>query len=215
MLTILNACAIMRVAAVVVHRGYSNHNRFTGAIMANTESSRAVAQSQVSEVEYRDIPGFPGYRVGNDGSIWSWVQKRHVWKPLKGGVDKDGYKKIILCNHGKRRYARVHILVLEAFSGPCPHGMEACHGPDNNRANNRIDNLRWDIHLSNIADKRKHGTHQEGEKHGCAKLTAVDIQQIRALRQSGVSLQVIAERFGTTKSHVCAIAYRHIWKCVL
>lgn len=29
-------------------------------------------------VEYRDIVGFPGYRVGDDGSVWSrWHKKRN------------------------------------------------------------------------------------------------------------------------------------------
>jgi len=32
-----------------------------------------------SAVEYRDIPGFPGYRAGDDGSVWS------LWKKVFGG----------------------------------------------------------------------------------------------------------------------------------
>lgn len=33
-------------------------------------------------VEYRDIPGCPGYRVGNDGSLWTAVVRDVV---LVGG----------------------------------------------------------------------------------------------------------------------------------
>lgn len=29
-----------------------------------------------STVEYRDIKGFPGYRVGSDGSVWTTLVRR-------------------------------------------------------------------------------------------------------------------------------------------
>jgi hypothetical protein len=32
-------------------------------------------------IEYRDVVGFPGYRVGNDGSVWS-----RNWETVEGGV---------------------------------------------------------------------------------------------------------------------------------
>jgi hypothetical protein len=34
-------------------------------------------------VEYRDVPGFPGYRVGTDGSVWS------CWERTAGGRSPD------------------------------------------------------------------------------------------------------------------------------
>jgi hypothetical protein len=39
-----------------------------------------------SDVEYRDVPGFPGYRVGSDGSVWSG------WRT--NGKRSDEYKRI-------------------------------------------------------------------------------------------------------------------------
>ena len=56
----------------------------------------------------------------------------------------------------------IHRLVLEAFEGPCPEGMEGCHH-DGNPTNNRIENLRWDTRRSNVADALRHGTHSNGQ----------------------------------------------------
>ncbi len=43
------------------------------SIMADSQPTAGAEASQVVPVEYRDIPGHPGYRAGSDGSIWSSV----------------------------------------------------------------------------------------------------------------------------------------------
>ncbi|MCW0984045.1 helix-turn-helix domain-containing protein [Agrobacterium sp. BT-220-3] len=48
----------------------------------------------------------------------------------------------------------VHRLVLEAFEGPCPPGMETLH-LDDNPSNNTIDNLQWNTRAVNVAAKRR------------------------------------------------------------
>src|SRR5438445_376100 len=87
-------------------------------------------------VEYRAVPGFSGYRVGSDGSVWSqYVYGSH---PPRRGSDwfrltpstngKTGHVKVSLYPPGTQ--ITVHRLVLLTFVGPCPPGMEACHDPD-------------------------------------------------------------------------------------
>lgn len=75
----------------------------------------------------------------------------------------NGYVHCML-SKGVRKY--VHRLVLEAFVGPCPDGMEACHG-DGVRTNNALRNLRWDTRSENHRDKVRHGTHSETRKTEC------------------------------------------------
>ena len=53
---------------------------------------------------------------------------------------------------GNQKYF-VHRLVLEAFVGNCPEGME-CDHIDRNRSNNRIENLRWITVNHNRSRKR-------------------------------------------------------------
>src|SRR5687767_11914154 len=94
-------------------------------------------------VEYRDVPGFPGYRVGDDGSVWSaWTRAAPPgcgaiqsvigdrWVRKKYRTNKAGYSRITLRSAaGKDTSQYVHRLVLAAFVGPCPEGMECLHGP--------------------------------------------------------------------------------------
>jgi hypothetical protein len=62
--------------------------------------------------------------------------------------------------------ARVHILVLTAFVGPRPDGMEGCHGPAGGY-DNRLTNLRWDTHSENMLDRTRHGTCHHRKRTRC------------------------------------------------
>lgn len=98
------------------------------------------------------------YEVGSTGSIRriapSWGTVPRLIKPA---ADKDGYLRYVLSVKNQRIQISAHKAVLEAFVGPCPDGMEACHD-DGDPSNNRIENLRWDTHQSNLHDKYRHGT---------------------------------------------------------
>lgn len=50
----------------------------------------------------------------------------------------------------------VHHLVLETFVGLRPEGTETCHH-DDDPANNKLANLRWDNRQSNIDDRARNG----------------------------------------------------------
>src|SRR5215469_11602400 len=95
-------------------------------------------------IEYRDIPGYPGYRVGSDGSVWS-QRNFHggvggPWRLLRPRPNASEHLRVTLSTPTVTRDRFVHILVLEAFVGPCPSGMECCHG-DGNPKNNNLSNL--------------------------------------------------------------------------
>lgn len=167
--------------------------------------------AELLAVEFRAVIGFPNYRVGNDGSLWS--RARGEWRQLVGGIDKDGYRKTILCRDGERHHRRIASIVLEAFVGPCPDGLEACHDNGIND-DDRADNLRWDTHANNIADKKLHGTHQQGELHGCCKLTESKVREIRARREAGEIYRTIAADLGVALNTVQAICARRLWKHV-
>ena len=110
-----------------------------------------IQQSSASVEEWRPAAGFPSYLVSNWGRVASIVNTPIIMKP---GRDGRGYATVVLSGRPKARTVRVHRLVLSAFVGPCPEGMEACHW-DGNRMNNHIDNLRWDTHKANCGDRRR------------------------------------------------------------
>ncbi len=106
--------------------------------------------------EVREIPRFPGHGVNREGAVWTRFNNSHFlglsWTPMKPRPHVDGYLTVKI--QGKPR--TVHRLVLEAFVGPCPPGMQ-CRHLDGNPANNRLENLAWGTHAENAADKIRHG----------------------------------------------------------
>lgn len=177
-------------------------------------------------VTYRDIPGHPGYRVGDDGSVWSCIKLTYVkgrrgslsvigteWKPMATfPLGKSGHLAVRL-RGGKLHY--VHKLVLWAFVGPRPAGLQACHFPDRDPANNRPENLRWDTPKANAADRVKHGTNNNGEQHNLAKLTDNIVRTIRAEYAEGkLTQKQLGEKYGVHESSVCQLVKRVTWRLV-
>ena len=168
-----------------------------------------------TRVTYRTVPGFPKYRVGDDGSVWSqWKHPRNPdgkWKRLSFG--SSGYPEVHLRSRGRNWHVRVHVLVLLVFIGPCPPGMEACHDNDI-KSDCRLSNLRWGTRLSNRHDAVRNGKTSRGSNRPLAKMTEGDIPQIIAWRHVGRSLRWIAEQLGVKESQV-SLAYRGLsWKHV-
>lgn len=126
-------------------------------------------------IEYRDVPGFEMYRVGNNGTVWRGERR------LKERYDKDGYVAVALSRNGVVTYRRAHILVLAAFVGQALPGHVVRH-LDGNPANNCLTNLRYGTRQENEADKKKHGTYRAGDKHPWSKLTSSDVLLIRKMR---------------------------------
>lgn len=109
---------------------------------------------------WKDVVGFDGYEVSDLGRVRSWFKsggrgsradKPRLLKlrPLKNYP----YLRVGLTRDNRIHDKRVHRLVLEAFVGPCPEGMECSHA-DDNKYNNRLVNLSWDTRENNLA-KRK------------------------------------------------------------
>jgi hypothetical protein len=174
-------------------------------------------------VEYRDIPGFAGYRVGSDGSVWSckrrvgrpgggiqWVAGEE-WKKLRLFASTSGHLFVVL--YGRTRY--VHRLVLEAFVGPCPDGLEGCHDPDPDPSNNSLSNLRWDTPKANVADSVRHGTHCCGESSPHAKLTAAQVCVMRSeYAAGGIGTRRLARRYDVSHTTVKRALARKTWRHV-
>ncbi|MGB0971438.1 MAG: NUMOD4 motif-containing HNH endonuclease [Mycobacterium sp.] len=78
--------------------------------------------------------------------------------PIVKGSKGRAYHFVNLSRSSKKARFSVHRLVLTAFVGPCPDGMEGCHN-NGDASDNRIANLRWDTRANNGADKRRHKTH--------------------------------------------------------
>lgn len=92
------------------------------------------------------MPGYARYDVSDLGRVRLWwaLDNACPLEPhLLKQVSRNGYLLVTLyVDGGKPMQRRVHQLVLEAFNGPCPGGMEVSH-LDETRTNNRLSNLAY------------------------------------------------------------------------
>jgi hypothetical protein len=101
-------------------------------------------------------------------------------------------------------------MVLEAFVGPCPPGME-CRHLNGVPFDNRVENLTWGTASENLADRKRHDPGvMVGERNAHAKLRASDVIAIRAALRS-VTSKALAMRYGVSIAAIQAIKKRRSW----
>lgn len=161
----------------------------------------------------KTIPGFPAYCATKDGRIWSWKTKRF----LKLNLTR-GYCYVSLRQNSQIKQKQVHRLVLETFVRPCPEGMECCHN-NGVKADNRLENLRWDTKKNNCKDAIKHGVHsclhqrKKGEMNSNAKLKEKDIRIIIYMFKTGLFSQIeIAKIYNVRNTSISHVVNKKTWK---
>jgi hypothetical protein len=171
-------------------------------------------------VEYRFVGDDAGYRVGSDGIAWtSLVQMRRPgrrcgfdfvpsaqWRRLRPGSLDSGHLVVVI----RRRSRQVHRLVLEAFVGPCPPGLECRHlngRPDDNR----LENLAWGTRLENVADSLEHGAQARGIRMGGAKLNDDLVRWARHAHRDGWSHRRIARQLGVDRNTAWRVVNDRTW----
>lgn len=168
--------------------------------------------------QWKPVVGYEGfYEVSNLGRVRSTATRHPRWpsgRTMSPNRHPDGHLLVGLTRPGRKlRKEKVHRLVLEAFVGPCPQGMQACHN-DGNPQNNCVENLRWDTPSRNQQDRRRHGTATLGETHRDAKLTALKVRLIRDGYASGVYQRELAVQYGVSQSVISSVVTRKTWSHV-
>src|ERR1700733_11603441 len=126
----------------------------------------------------KPIPKYGGfYKVSDTGRVWTCrvpgrrKDKKGPWREMTLSPHiRSGHLLVGLVYGDQPKTRYVHQLVLEAFVGPCPEGMECRHFPDRNPANNNLENLQWATYQTNQIDRTKHGTSNRGERCAASKL---------------------------------------------
>ena len=181
-----------------------------------------VEDYKVTEV-WKDIPKYKGYyQASNLGNIRSvprvlstkQMYKGHVLKPKVGIYD---YRIVNISINGKLKTEKVHRLIAQTFIEN-PSGYKNVNHIDEDKSNNRSDNLEWcttaynnkyGTRLKRVSDKTKH--------RNCVKVFQFNMdgtfirsyfsqneaQRITGIKQGAISNNAI----GNSKS-----AGGYIWK---
>lgn len=165
---------------------------------------------------WKDIDGYGGkYKVSNFGNV-SGVRK-NILKPQKRG---QGYLSVWLYDgHNNAKQESVHRLVAQAFI-PNPQNLLEVNHKDENKENNKVDNLEWCTRKENCVygDRPK----RIAEKNTNGKKS----KPIAQLTLSGDVVRVFpslqeASRNGYAASNICRCAkgnphyshaYGYVWK---
>lgn len=154
------------------------------------------------------------YFVSDQGrvkSIRSGILLRHS---MVGS--QRGYRAVKLYRAGEGINHRVHRLVLEAFVGPMPDGLETRH-INGDSCDNRLENLKYGTRAENIKDKVAHGTDvgNRGSAHVGSRLTESDVVELRQRYASGgITQRKLAEEYGVNQSTVHRIISGQKWSHV-
>ncbi len=157
------------------------------------------------------LPGFRGYYVRQDGSVWS-IRTGEL-RRLKGIQQRSGYLMVSLYQ-GSRKKVRgclIHRLILECFVGPCPRPKQARH-LNGKRNDNRLENLAWGSARENAKDRETHGTTARGERSAGAVLTESNILKARDTIIRGRSQKTVATELGVHPSTLSDALRGRSWK---
>lgn len=146
--------------------------------------------------------------VDKSGECWEW----------QGYKNNRGYGTFLL----KRKLVLAHRISWMIEHGSIPDGLEVCHGCDNPSCV-RPDHCFLGTQADNNRDMWGKGrgrgggggvNHVKGSAHAHTHLTDSDIRTMRALREAGVKIRILADRFDVSTSNVCFIVNRKTWKHV-
>lgn len=154
--------------------------------------------------------------MGRVRNVQRWVKSKGPGKKLlpvvvrKLQLNRYGYP--VACLNGKAKpvLKSVHRMVVEAFIGPIPDGMQVNH-KDGNKQNNHLDNLEVCTGSENQIHRHRVLGQHIGERHPLSRLKESDVHRIRLMIRNGIDDQKIANAHCVNRSTVRNIRIGKIW----
>jgi hypothetical protein len=148
--------------------------------------------SAPADVIWKAIPSCPGYEASDAGG----VRNARTGAVLRPYTTRAGHKQVVPGTAAGSRL--VHRLVLEAFVGPCPPGLE-CRHLNGDPADNRIGNLAWGTRGDNTRDDKWNGRPRRG------RLSVERVRAIKAAIAAGANLTALAAEHGVCTGTIYCI----------
>lgn len=180
----------------------------------------SICASEEKPEEWRPVVGWEEFY---DVSASGFVRSKHktgravTGSLLRISLTMRGYCQVTLSAppgalQCRSRTVRVHRLVLESFTGPCPAGHQ-CNHIDGDKKNNRIENLEWVTAIVNSQHAVKSGlrVYGRGESAAKVKLTESQVREIFA-RSATETPTTLSREFGVSLTTIKYIKKRKTWK---
>lgn len=146
---------------------------------------------------FKDVKGYEGYyEISNYGRVRSTSYKGT--RILKPAITKNGYLNVVLCINQKKEHKLIHRLVAEAFI-PNIHNYSTVNHIDENKLNNKVENLEW---LS-VENNNRHSNTK--------MLTKEQVLEIPNLVESGYTQLEIANHFNVSRRAIQFILMGEHW----
>jgi len=158
------------------------------------------------------------YQISNYGRIKSFRKSSKCFNGdgyiLNCKPDNNGYCTCVLNNNKTRKTYKVHRLVAQTFIDN-PNNFTDVNHKDENKSNNRIDNLEWLTHKENMHyGNAMRGLCQENKKIAVVQYTMenVFIKRWDCIKEAAVHLKVNVGNIVNCCKGRCKTAYGYIWK---
>jgi len=164
---------------------------------------------------WKDINGFPGYRISDHGEVYSsprtFTRNGHKvrlpGKLLKPRALDRGHLYVNLRVNNKSTSTYIHRLVAMHFIGPQPDGKLHVAHWDGDASNNHVSNLRWASAAENNADSVRLGRSSKpsGVLSKTSKLDDLLLTKVFERYNNGKSARSISEEFNLSHQTVSCV----------
>lgn len=154
---------------------------------------------------WKDIEGYEGfYQVSNMGRVRSIERRLNDGRIYGGRIleqkqVRNGYMQVHVSKDNKGKYLSVHRLVARAFVSGFVEGADVNH-KDEDKTNNRADNLEWCSHSYNSQYGHRNDTMVEQRS-----LEVVMMSEDGSTIREFPSLREAARASGVSAAHICQV----------
>lgn len=154
------------------------------------------------------IPFAPGYHVSTDGRVFCAREASMV--ELTQNAHKDTrYPRVRLTVGGRGRNVRVHRIMAVVFMGEPPSPRHEVRHLNDNKLDNRLENLAWGTPSQNMLDAFRNGRRERGRNR--SSLNETTVRYIRRAVGFGVSVRRTARVFQVPESTAHDVVKGRTW----
>lgn len=147
-----------------------------------------------------NIKNWPGYHISKRGRLYKYYPKRNLWMLMKGTISRNRTYHILRTDNKRTRIQASRLVALTWIPNP-ENKPCVCH-KDNDRTNNRVENLYWGTYKENTQQCIQDGRFKPG---GRDILDEFSINCLLYEYNLGKPRSILKKKFGISDSAITRI----------